>query len=346
MRKQIRCVKCRKKFDSEISTFAVVLRMGLYAKCPRCEHFNPIEPTPKEVDLRFGRIAMMPNPCEDLDVKDKKIAKVAKTFSDNMDYVYGLGRLPEMILFQWGYRVQFETMSSHNEYRFPAEERRVAAQVMRTFMPSIDDLLAIIPGGGVEIALLSILRGMVLGTWTAFETFAGDLWEAALNARPDLFANLLGQHDRIHDNAEKRQRRTFDAGHDLTKAKAFAKSTAGLTTSGKHGTHYREKYVKFDSLAKIRAAYSCAFATRYGRIDNALCGAALDTLSQVRNLLVHRSGIADTRYVRISKVIRGCPKVGRGRPLKLRGDMVANLISPVVGASIKLISTVDSEVGR
>jgi hypothetical protein len=43
------------------------------------------------------------------------------------------------------------------------------------------------------IGLEAMLSSAITGTWTAFETMAGDLWEAALNAHPDGLAELKGK---------------------------------------------------------------------------------------------------------------------------------------------------------
>jgi hypothetical protein len=339
------CRKCRKKFDPQISAFAAILRDGLYVDCPHCGEPNCLSPTERDVDLRFSRIALMPNPCNELILTSAPIAKVGTTFSSNMDYVYALGRIPEMTLFQWAYRLREDT-PPQSEYRYSPEAKRAALEIMRSFMLPIDELLARIPSDGVEIAIVSVFRAMILGTWTAFEALAGDLWEAALNERPDLFADLGGRFDRIHDKVQaKHPRRVIEKGKNFSKA-VFSKIVVG-TALPDPGTHHRENYyVKFDALAKIRSAFSCAFKARYRRVDDALCATALDALAEVRHLLVHRAGVADAKYSKASRLIRGCPKPGRGGALPLRGDVVAKLIEPVVDTSIKLISAVDSEVSR
>ena len=188
---------------------------------------------------------------------------------------------------------------------------------------------------------------MLTSTWTAFETLAGDLWEAALNVRPDRFADFGGDHDRIRQKAQGRQRRALKNGPKFGPSKEFARSAAGKACPrGEHGTYHRENHASFDALHKTRSAYSCAFKSRYAKIDNALCEPCLDALSHVRNLIVHRSGIADARYVKEASAIRGCPRIGLNKSLPLRGDLVARLIKPVVGVSMRLISAVDAEVIR
>jgi hypothetical protein len=43
----------------------------------------------------------------------------------------------------------------------------------------------------------SLFCSYVTGMWTIFETLAGDLWEAALNTKPDLLAQLKGKSNRL-----------------------------------------------------------------------------------------------------------------------------------------------------
>jgi hypothetical protein len=47
--------------------------------------------------------------------------------------------------------------------------------------------------GGLE----ALLFAQILGTWTAFETMAGDLWETAINLHPAGLAELKGTKKRL-----------------------------------------------------------------------------------------------------------------------------------------------------
>jgi DNA-directed RNA polymerase subunit RPC12/RpoP len=339
MGKIITCVKCGKEFDTRISTFSVVLREGLYAKCTHCDHLNRLKPTAKDVDFRFGRVSLLPNPCDELSLRNASITKVLRTFSSNMDYVYSLGRLPEMILFQWAHRLRTYD-SPLGDYRFPTGDNLVALRVMRSFMPSIDDLLANIAGDAVEMGIVSIFRAMILGTWAAFETFAGDLWETALNTHPKNLSDLGGNYLRIQLKAGKR------LGFALPRPDS-PKRTVAPVKMASCGTHHREHSgVKFDSLRAIRIAYSRAFKRRDAAVDNALSAPSLDILSNVRNLLMHRGGVVDGKYQSATKSIRGCPRGSPGNSLVLRGDRVEKLIKPVVLQSIALLKAVDAEVWK
>ncbi len=104
---------------------------------------------------------------------------------------------------------------------------------------------------GKDPAFLSGLEGILYssltGTWTAFETLAADLWEAALNAHPDCLANLNGgRAGRIGNE---------DGKHVLLKD--IAKYRWNI--SSKMGSVLKERY-NFSRLDGIRRAYEQAFS--------------------------------------------------------------------------------------
>ena len=72
------------------------------------------------------------------------------------------------------------------------------------------------------------------------------------------------------------------------------------------GTVQREQ-LELDSLKGIREAYSRAFDKPFEKdIDESLADRDLDTLQAVRNLLVHRAGIADQKYLDRKDKFPGC----------------------------------------
>jgi hypothetical protein len=46
------------------------------------------------------------------------------------------------------------------------------------------------------VGLEAMLSSALTGTWTAFETMAGDLWETAVNIHPAVLAELRGKRKR------------------------------------------------------------------------------------------------------------------------------------------------------
>jgi hypothetical protein len=162
------------------------------------------------------------------------------------------------------------------------------------------------------------LSAQVVNSWTAFETLAGDLWEAALNSHPHGLSELKG---------EKAQgEKTVPIG--LLQKYSF-------DVSKQMGTLLKEKRT-FDRLEHIRENYELAFYTAGAKINKALSDDLLDTLSSVRNLLVHRGGVVDERYLRRTKRLQLAPKAVIGERIKLDGDIVErlSLAMQLLGASL------------
>jgi len=196
------------------------------------------------------------------------------------------------------------------------------------------------------------LSSMVVGTWTAFETFAGDLWVAVLNEHPAELALLAGTEKRIARRAGTRNEEPeSESGDSKGSEKLVSLQWLHDITRGDYDLSRRMGDVlkirfTWSVLAEIRRAYSLAFHEKIdrsvvGTIDEALADEALDGLNIVRNLLVHRGGIADARYVKNSKRIGAIPRLEEQQPLRLDGEIVKSLVDPVVACCLKLLATLD-----
>ena len=101
------------------------------------------------------------------------------------------------------------------------------------------------------------------------------------------------------------------------------------------------------SLTAIREAHSVAFSekvrkARTDKIDAALADKSLDALSVIRNLIVHKGGIADSNYVKDAKNAPAAPQLKENEVLHLDGEKCRNLILPVVKLCVCLVEAVDS----
>jgi hypothetical protein len=349
MGKPIKCGKCGREFPAKADfepgdPFSLQMIMGHW--CPHCYTTNWLTGAEVDSDFRLGAVQGLPREYASVAVTNKELATTWKAFVKNMDRVLALGKTPAILVlhleFYGGMRRDQKTISMvfADGTAYPLN----AQQDLTIDDNEVDEWFAKLPNQGTYLALENLLSSMILGTWTAFETLAGDLWETALNVHPKDLADLGGFAGRIQAKAEKRRGKALRSAKMSTKALRLAKSAGSVTKN--LGTLHREQDVGFDSLAKIRVAYSCAFKKRCSRIDDALCHYSLDALSLVRNLLVHRAGVVDRRYVDSIKKIRGCPRTGLRKPINLRGDIVAKLINPVVSTSMKLLSAVEAEVAR
>jgi hypothetical protein len=198
-----------------------------------------------------------------------------------------------------------------------------------------------------------VLTSTITGAWTAFESLAGDLWEQALNANPNRFASLQGTVNRIEKIVDRKRRgKTIELELPKRRKAAEASKAVGLVamhklTSGdfnlseRMGTLLRDE-VSFARLDDIRGAYSIAFhGSKCRTIDIALGCLALDALSAVRNLIVHRAAIGDQEYLDNTIGVPGAPRVALNEPLKLDGQIVRDLVAPVLQRAVGLIRAAD-----
>ena len=138
-------------------------------------------------------------------------------------------------------------------------------------------------------AVQDLFYSIVVGTWTAFESLASDLWEAALNFNPKDLATLQGTKSRIskkHRESDVDKSRAQISQKDETKHIDLDRmiEIAGEAQSlkGKFGALLSYKY-EFTKLRGIREAYSAAFDEKYRpqptKIDAALAGKHLFLLN-------------------------------------------------------------------
>lgn len=198
----------------------------------------------------------------------------------------------------------------------------------------------------------------LIAVWIAFEALAADLWEAALNVRPEGLADLRGTPNRIGKMAgEKARMDDENASESEIKevagaGKAILLHDIQTFTRGDYDIRHKmgsplKGQFKFITLRGTREAYSRAFSekekkARTASIDKALADKALDALSLVRNLIVHRAEIADTTYEERAKKYPLAPQLRAGEKLQLNGDALNGLIDPVLMSCVWLIKAVDS----
>lgn len=203
-----------------------------------------------------------------------------------------------------------------------------------------------------EIAIDAFLAAVIVNSWTAFETLAGDLWVSAINAHPHGLSRLAGKEKRISFQAGVQKEPSESGGrrdeddkkiplnriHDVTLGTFDLSSKMGDLLKGR---------VRFTSLWEIRRAYSLAFSDKIDKkvteaVDAALADNALDSLSLVRNVIVHKSGIADEEYDNERKRLPAVPQVDKGQPISSDGDIVRCLVEPAARCSLSLLETIDA----
>jgi hypothetical protein len=90
----------------------------------------------------------------------------------------------------------------------------------------------------------AVLSASIVGTWTAIEALAGDLWEAALNTEPEILAKLSGA----------KQTKEGDKKIDLNYIHKY-----GYKLTQVMGTILRDRF-RFITLEGIKEAYDAAFS--------------------------------------------------------------------------------------
>lgn len=184
-----------------------------------------------------------------------------------------------------------------------------------------------------ELAMMSYLTA----AWTAFETAAGDLWEAALNYRPQGLADLGGKK-RYKKREDRRSSDEVPRLEKLVKLDLIRKHE--WDTRNRMGSILREKFA-FTTLWGIREAYEAAFYKKSDDIDKVILDDCFDQLSALRNVIVHKSAIADAEYVQKTRDIQTLPKFNKGEKIQLHGKMVADLVHKSSQATFALLYMVD-----
>jgi hypothetical protein len=165
-------------------------------------------------------------------------------------------------------------------------------------------------------------------TWTIIETMFSDLWEMSLNIHPDRLANLPGM------------RNTKDRSNESKSIRLDLISQHGFDLRSKMGTLLRGKF-DFSGLEGVREAYASAFDKSNTQIEKALSNKALDALSAVRNVIVHRDGRVDSDYLKRTKFLPALPKAQLDRPIWFNGEMVVGLMKPALICANQLLIAVD-----
>jgi hypothetical protein len=155
---------------------------------------------------------------------------------------------------------------------------------------------------------------------------AGDLWETAVNLHPRTLSDL-----RFKDQVQK------DKSVPLGMLQKY-----GFDLRNKMGTFLREiDKVKFTSLKDVRDSFHRAFSAHGERIDETLRSDSLRYLSAVRNVLVHKAGIADKEFCDEVLTMAQLATIKEGQRASLDGQLTLDLVNPAIQASVQLIQAVD-----
>lgn len=213
-----------------------------------------------------------------------------------------------------------------------------------------------VPWAGVaRVGVMAILHAALLGAWTAFESFATDLWIQAVNCRPKSLAmdvvTLFPSPQR-----DKKDKQTETDG-EQTKAQGptirFSDLAGfGFDVSKDMGNLLKQrKRVNLDSLTGLRNAYYDAFRVAGTKknpdtvpglvdlFDQAF--AELRTLEAIRNLLAHRGGIVDPKFAdEVREYSPILAHLKQQQPFPVDGRLVGICLGRVAHSTVALLNFV------
>ena len=196
----------------------------------------------------------------------------------------------------------------------------------------------------------TLMRMQLIATWTAFEAFSGDLWEAALNLHPEGLSDLKGRA-RVLASAHNDKSASRESVDDVERSEGENEGVIvkiprrllqqrAYNLEASMGTALRLQF-NFTKLDEIRRAYIEAFWKHAQAVHTAINDSALDALSTVRHLLVHNAGVCDLEYQRRSKGIPQIPQLEINEPLPIDGHITKALASAAIDVARRLVAAVD-----
>jgi hypothetical protein len=226
------------------------------------------------------------------------------------------------------------------------DEARKAAVMKDTYQEIINSspLIAESFAGSVK----TILSAVLTGTWSAFETLAGDLWEESLKIHPRGLSELNGKPG---DELKAKQKAARLPGQQDLRVDQKQEMMVPLSTLGKHGFNVSDQMgailrgrFNFSKLEGIREAYIRAFGNdNFGKpILEHLGNDCLDSISEVRHLIVHKSGKVDEKFVAALKEDSRFASLKEKDDIFLDGPLVKSLIDPAIACASKLCKSVDN----
>jgi hypothetical protein len=349
MENAIKCEKCGREFTNpiQIGGSPFMATFGNSAVCPHCHASTRLPSTERIANFKFSRLS---NPSQEAYSNNPPttaaLVDVHKSFIQNMDRVFALGDTPFLLLFQFRFYADYLRFSNRDwGVTVNADPPAGVAPGMHVIAnpEDVDDWLARVSNDATFFALEGMLSSMLIGTWTAFEVLAGDLWEAAMNCHPQTLAALEGDPVGWQNGNSSQDREDEQRGG----AKGGEKSIAlGLLQphfrdpSVGMGTILRSRYT-FQTLPVIRKAYCQAFSIDFDIVRDALIDTSLDHLAGTRNALVHRAGKADNKFKAQTKDCIHFSGIKPGDHIKVDGEIVSDIVGNAVKQAVKLIVSVD-----
>lgn len=183
---------------------------------------------------------------------------------------------------------------------------------------------------GLDMSMDALVSSVIIESWIAFETLAGDLWVAAVDAGPAVLRKRVllktikpgNENDSVSDLTSEEDIE-HDPAHNLGSALRQARK------------------VSFQKLHSITRNYEIAFGSRVKTIFAHEKG-YIAVLAAYRNALIHNGGKADAIFLKQVKEFQEFAGLPKNEKLIWDGELAYKLrnVSAAVGA--KLIHFVDN----
>lgn len=306
-------------------------------------HFDYQLAIPKTLDERFGSL------------RAEILAEPVSTFERSIRDLTILLALPHTLLwfgtmlFDGALEASSQLQARRSEGEFKTEKEYQEAafslgaegvrRVIRAEGPTIDldrirqSLDLVLEASMGVRSLLGLCKTAVLFAWAAYESLAGDVWVACLNAHPIPFA----------ENA-LRVNRDPNAPIDGKTVRTYLLYQHDFDLRNKMGSILRDKY-KFTNTSGICRAYVDAFGEQHrSQLKDIVGGDDLNFLEAARHNLAHHA-VVDAVFLAQAKNYPGFDAI-EGGPLVLSGSLTSRLLSAAVESAGRLLEFVDERIAE
>ena len=201
------------------------------------------------------------------------------------------------------------------------------------------EMLLSASGSTEKAAFASLLSGMAMAAWTAFESMSSDLWVQAVNVGPKAWSKKVFEKAKTpHLKPESERNKEQEKSIPLTVLSEY-----GYDLRMKMGTLLKQQEkVDFQSLANTNAAYCAIFPEKAKKIfdDNT----HLAALEAIRNLYAHRAGMVDEKFKRRISPFPDFAGAEVGQTIVITGSAVSLLIDSALAGGAALLKLMDDEL--
>jgi hypothetical protein len=188
-------------------------------------------------------------------------------------------------------------------------------------------------GVGKGIALGAIMDSIVVGSWTAFEALAEDLWVDVLNARPRLGLIALDAEIRESD----KQTTKDEKEKIIIPLPAWRLNDPKYKIQKRMGDLLRTYKRDFSKRGQAISSYQKVFPESRAALTSIFEFKKLKWASATRNAIIHSGGLADDEF---RKLVRDHPKlkqIKKDSPIVLNGTIAYELSIAAIKAGVALL---------